>query len=120
MKLAREIIGHFKPYWISVVLAVVFALIGGAFTILPPILTGKLVDDVLKNDSVQLLPWIIGGFIFAYVGKVVFESLQEYIQIKVGLDVITDMQLRAFKKLHKAPMSFSAHTKGRYALQADP
>ena len=110
MKLAREIIGHFKPYWISVVLAVVFALIGGAFTILPPILTGKLVDDVLKNDSVQLLPWIIGGFIFAYVGKVVFESLQEYIQIKVGLDVITDMQLRAFKKLHKAPMSFFQHT----------
>ncbi|KMY44367.1 ABC transporter [Bacillus sp. FJAT-27916] len=110
MKLAKEILGHFKPYWFSVVMAVVFALIGGAFTILPPILTGKLVDDVLQNEAVQLLPWIIGGFVIAYIGKVVFESLQEYIQIKVGLDVITDMQLRAFKKLHKAPMSFFQHT----------
>ena len=110
MRLTREILGHFKPYWISITIAVVFSLIGGAFTILPPILTGKLVDDVLIQNVTELLPWLIGGIIISYLGKVVFESLQEYIQIKVGLDVITDMQLRAFKKLHKAPMSFFQKT----------
>src|SRR4051794_24826052 len=93
MRLAGEILGHFKPYWISITIAVVFSLIGGAFTILPPILTGKLVDDVLLHNVIELLPWIIGGIIVSYIGKVVFESMQEYIQIKVGLDVITDMQL---------------------------
>lgn len=110
MRLAGEILGHFKPYWISITIAVVFSLIGGAFTILPPILTGKLVDDVLLHNVIELLPWIIGGIIVSYIGKVVFESMQEYIQIKVGLDVITDMQLRVFKKLHKAPMSFFQKT----------
>ena len=38
MRLTKEILGHFKPYWISITIAVVFSLIGGAFTILPPIL----------------------------------------------------------------------------------
>ena len=63
MRLAREILGHFKPYWISIVIAIVFSLIGGAFTILPPILTGKLVDDVLIQNRTELLLWIIGGII---------------------------------------------------------
>lgn len=105
MNLAKSLLGHFKPYWKNIIIAFLFSLIGGFFTILPPIFTGKLVDGVI-HKSLDLLPWLITGILIAFLGKVIFESLQEYVQIKLGLDVITDMQLRVFKKLHKAPLSF--------------
>ena len=54
--------------------------------------------------------WLVGGVLVAFLGKSLFETLQEYVQVKIGLDVITDMQIRAFKKLHRTPMSFFTTT----------
>jgi ATP-binding cassette, subfamily B, bacterial len=91
-------------------LALFFSLVGGAFTILPPILAGKLVDEVIGDREMNFLLLVVGGVLVAYLGKSLFETLQEYVQVKIGLDVITDMQIRAFKKLHRTPMSFFTTT----------
>jgi ATP-binding cassette, subfamily B, bacterial len=110
MNLLRTTLKHFKPYWRKLLLALVFSLVGGAFTILPPILAGMLVDEVIEGREMTLLLWVIGGVLVAYLGKSLFEALQEFVQVTIGLDVITDMQIRAFKKLHRTPMSFFTTT----------
>jgi ATP-binding cassette, subfamily B, bacterial len=110
MNILKTTLGHFKPYWRKLLLAITFSLIGGAFTILPPILAGKLVDEVIGARETSFLLWIVGGVLVAFLGKSLFETLQEYVQVKIGLDVITDMQIRAFKKLHRTPMSFFTTT----------
>ncbi|WP_419954108.1 ABC transporter ATP-binding protein [Neobacillus niacini] len=110
MNLLKTTLGHFKPYWRKLLLALAFSLMGGAFTILPPILAGKLVDEVIGARDTTFLLWIVGGVLIAFLGKSSFETLQEYVQVKIGLDVITDMQIRAFKKLHRTPMSFFTTT----------
>lgn len=106
MKILIETLNHFKPYWKILLLAFGSSLIAGAFAVLPPILTGKVVDELLGDANSQVLYYLIFGIMLAFLCKIVFESLQEFIQVKIGLDVISDMQLRAFKKLQKAPMSF--------------
>ena len=110
MNLLKITLLHFKPYWKKLLLALVFSLLGGAFTILPPILAGKLVDEVIGARETNFLLWLVGGVLVAFLGKSLFETLQEYVQVKIGLDVITDMQIRAFKKLHRTPMSFFTTT----------
>ncbi len=110
MNLLKTTVAHFKPYWKKLLLALAFSLLGGAFTILPPILAGKLVDEVIGAREANLLLWLVGGVLVAFLGKSLFETLQEYVQVKIGLDVITDMQIRAFKKLHRTPMSFFTTT----------
>ena len=110
MNLLKTTLIHFKPYWRKLLLALVFSLISGAFTILPPILAGKLVDEVIGARETNFLLWLVGGVLIAFLGKSLFETLQEYVQVKIGLDVITDMQIRAFKKLHRTPMSFFTTT----------
>jgi ATP-binding cassette, subfamily B, bacterial len=110
MNLLKTTVEHFKPYWRKLLLALSFSLVGGAFTILPPILAGKLVDEVLGDREMNFLLLVVGGVLVAYLGKSLFETLQEYVQVKIGLDVITDMQIRAFKKLHRTPMSFFTTT----------
>jgi ATP-binding cassette subfamily B protein/subfamily B ATP-binding cassette protein MsbA len=110
MKLFKETVLHFKPYWKGLLLALVCALAGGAFTIIPPILAGKLVDTIIPMKMSDTMIWIVAGVIAAFFLKVMFEGLQEYIQVRIGLDVITDMQMRAFKRLHRTPMSFFATT----------
>jgi ATP-binding cassette, subfamily B, bacterial len=110
MNLLKTTVEHFKPYWRKLLLALIFSLVGGAFTILPPILAGKLVDEVIGEREMNFLLLVAGGVLVAYLGKSLFETLQEYVQVKIGLDVITDMQIRAFKKLHRTPMSFFTTT----------
>lgn len=110
MNLLKTTVEHFKPYWRKLLLALFFSLAGGAFTILPPILAGKLVDEVIGERETTFLLWIVTGVLVAFLGKSLFETLQEYVQVKIGLDVITDMQIRAFKKLHRTPMSFFTTT----------
>ncbi|MEH6936845.1 ABC transporter ATP-binding protein [Bacillus sp. JJ664] len=110
MKILIETLNHFKPYWKILLLAFGSSLIAGAFAVIPPILTGKVVDELLGAANSQVLFYFIFGIMLAFLCKVVFESLQEFIQVKIGLDVISDMQLRAFKKLQKAPMSFFSTT----------
>jgi ATP-binding cassette, subfamily B, bacterial len=110
MNILKTTLGHFKPYWRKLLLALAFSLIGGAFTILPPILAGKLVDEVIGARETSFLLWIVGGVLVAFLGKSLFETLQEYVQVKIGFDVITDMQIRAFKKLHRTSMSFFTTT----------
>ncbi len=110
MNLLKITLAHFKPYWRKLLLALLFSLLGGAFTVLPPILAGKLVDEVIGARETTFLLWLVGGVLVAFLGKSLFETLQEYVQVKIGLDVITDMQIRAFKKLHRTPMSFFTTT----------
>ncbi|PAE41147.1 ABC transporter ATP-binding protein [Bacillus sp. 7884-1] len=110
MNLLKTTVEHFKPYWRKLSLALLFSLVGGAFTILPPILAGKLVDEVIGDREINFLLLVVGGVLVAYLGKSLFETLQEYVQVKIGFYVITDMQIRAFKKLHRTPMSFFTTT----------
>ena len=110
MNLLRTTLQHFKPYWRKLLIALFFSLIGGAFTILPPILVGKLVDEVIGDKAIAFILWIVFGILAAFLGKALFESLQEFVQVKIGFDVITDMQIRAFKRLHRTPMSFFSKT----------
>ncbi|MGG2026805.1 ABC transporter ATP-binding protein [Gottfriedia sp. S16(2024)] len=110
MKILIETINHFKPYWKVFLVAFVCSLIAGAFAIIPPILTGKLVDEIVGGPDSKIIFYLILGIMLSFLFKVGFESLQEFIQVKIGLDVITDMQLRAFTKLQKAPMTFFSTT----------
>jgi ATP-binding cassette subfamily B protein/subfamily B ATP-binding cassette protein MsbA len=110
MKLLTVTLKHFKPYWRGLLLAFVCSLIGGAFTVIPPLLAGKLVDEILPNKMTDMIGWLVAGVFFAFLLKIIFEALQEFIQVQIGLDVITDMQLRAFGRLHRTPMSFFTTT----------
>lgn len=110
MSLFRKTIDHFKPYKGQIGLTFLCAIVAGAVATLPPILTGKLVDEVLPLHMTTAIYWLILAVLGSFFLKVTFESLQEYIQVRIGLDVISDMQMRAFRKLHRAPMSMFATT----------
>ncbi|MFD1737854.1 ABC transporter ATP-binding protein [Bacillus salitolerans] len=110
MNILKTTLRHFKPYWKRLLLALAFSIVGGLFTIVPSILVGKLVDEVISGMEMNFLLWVVGGVLVAFLGKSLFETMQEYVQVKIGLDVITDMQIRAFRRLHRTPMSFFSNT----------
>jgi ATP-binding cassette subfamily B protein/subfamily B ATP-binding cassette protein MsbA len=110
MRILHEMIRHFKPYWKSLTLVLIFTLLSGLIAVVPPILTGEIVQKVLIDHQNSLLPFLIGGILGSFVLKSIFDSLQEFIQVKAGLAVISDIQMRAFKKIQKTPMSFFSKT----------
>jgi len=110
MNIFRQTIQHFRPYKGRIALTFLCALFAGGVGTLPPILAGRLVDDVLPGRLTDTIVWLALGVLGAFLLKTMFESLQEFIQVKIGLDVITDMQMRAFRRLHRAPMTMFATT----------
>ncbi|HEU4965272.1 MAG TPA: ABC transporter ATP-binding protein [Bacilli bacterium] len=110
MNLFRKTLHHFQPYKGQIALTFLCAILAGAVATLPPILTGRLVDEVLPMHMTTAIYWLVAGVLGSFFLKVSFESLQEFIQVRIGLDVISDMQLRAFGNLHRAPMSMFATT----------
>ena len=63
MNLLKTTLAHFKPYWRKLLLALTFSVIGGAFTILPPILAGKLVDEVIGAQETTLLLGLLAVYL---------------------------------------------------------
>jgi ABC-type multidrug transport system fused ATPase/permease subunit len=110
VSLFRKTIEHFTPYKGQIALTFLCAILAGAVATLPPILTGKLVDEILPLHLTAAMYGLVAAVLGSFILKVMFESLQEYIQVRIGLDVISDMQMRAFRKLHRAPMSMFATT----------
>ncbi|MDF2558184.1 MAG: transporter ATP-binding protein [Bacillales bacterium] len=110
MRILHEMIKHFKPYWKSLILVLIFTLLSGFIAVVPPMLTGGIVQKVLIEHQKSLFPILIGGILISFVLKSVFDSLQEFIQVKAGMAVISDIQMRAFKKIQKTPMSFFSKT----------
>ncbi len=121
MNLLKTTVNHFKPYWRKLLVALIFSIIGGLFTIVPPVLVKTLGGRSDCGGDLNFLVWVVGRVLGAYLGKSLFETMQEYVQVKIGLDVITDMQIRAFRKLHRdTDVVLLENPEGRYALPSDP
>lgn len=94
-----------RPYWSSILLLLGVMVAGVCLDLVPPLLTRKLVDEVITpRKNMDWLPWILGGLVAAstcrmllnivigrtssFVGTRITKELRERVQSKLlGLNV---------------------------------
>ena len=106
MALYGRLLEFLKPYWLKLVLAMVFMSLVAAMNGLTAFVVKPVLDNIFFEKNAQMLYLIPVGVILLYLVKGIFEYLQAYLMGYVGQRVITDIRNLVFSSLQRQPLSF--------------
>jgi ATP-binding cassette subfamily B protein len=89
-----------RPYWGSIGLLLLFMLLGVCLDLLPPRLTGLLVDKVLvPKENFSWLPWILLSLVTASLTRSGISIMIGRLSSKVGTQVTKELREKLEQKL---------------------
>ena len=106
MALYLRLLSFTKPYWVKLVLAMIFMSGVAGTNGLTAFLVKPVLDKIFFEKNATLLYLIPFGIILLYLCKGAFEYLQAYLMGFVGQKVITDIRNLVFQRLQRQPLSF--------------
>ncbi len=93
MKKIRTYIWEHKG---SYFLGVISLLIAVTLDMLSPRLTAHMVDDVILGGQMNLLVWLLLGFLGIGLGRCIFQYIKEYTFDRVGSEIAAEMRRDLF------------------------
>lgn len=101
-----RILGYLRPHRGLVLTTLSFATLTTVFDLLPPWLIKVIIDDVIQAERADLLPWVLGGLVVAYVLKNTLNSLRIRFNNILEQRVIFDLRQQVFHALQRLSVSF--------------
>lgn len=102
----RRLLGYLRPYMPQVLVSMVLLLGGAVLQILPPRLTGILVDEVLIQSDMARLWYLVTILGLAYLGAALLTGAKSYLMAWVGQRVVRDLRSQVFHHLQYLRMQF--------------
>jgi len=106
LKSLLRVLGYIRPYWGWAALTFVAASAAAAIELLPPWLLKLVIDDVIGQNQIALLPWLIGGLLLAYAGKNLAASLRIRFNNTLEQQVVYDLRSDVFAALQRLSISY--------------
>lgn len=104
--LLMRVFSYLKPYWKQLLLVLVCLVASSAFSILPSVLTGKIIDEGLIGRDLKKLVY----FIVLSLGVTLASNLigvgQSYINTWIAQHITFDMRNNMFRHLQKMSQHF--------------
>ena len=89
-----------RPYWSSILLLLGVMVGGVCLDLVPPLLTRKLVDEVIiPHTNIGWLPWILGGLVAASAGRMLLNVIIGRTSSFVGTRITKELRERVQSKL---------------------
>lgn len=108
MKLLKRISSYLYPYWKQVLLIFICILVSSTLSLLPSILTGKIIDDGLINRNLDELIKLILLSLIVMLSSNLIGVLESYLNTWISQHIIFDMKNNMFK--HLQYMSYDFYT----------
>lgn len=106
--LLKRVFGYLLPYWPKLLLVAAAILLSSFFSILPSMLTGRIIDDGLIGGDFNMLI----GLIAASFGVLILSNLigvaRSYLNVWVAQNITFDMRNKMFAHLLKMSHRFFA------------
>ncbi|MBQ6677556.1 MAG: ABC transporter ATP-binding protein [Clostridia bacterium] len=104
----KRIFASLKPYRFSLVLSVIFGIVGVSLTLAIPVLVGRAVDlmvgaGAVDRDGIGPILWAIAG---AAALSAVFQWLMTVVNNRITYNVTRDLRRAAFRTLQAVPVSY--------------
>lgn len=106
IKLLKRISSYLYPYWKQVLLIFICILVSSTLSLLPSILTGKIIDDGLINRNLDELIKLILLSLFVMLSSNLIGVLESYLNTWISQHIIFDMKNNMFKHLQYMPYDF--------------
>ncbi|MBE6754521.1 MAG: ABC transporter ATP-binding protein [Ruminococcaceae bacterium] len=105
-ELLLRILSYLKPYWPQFIMVFVAILLSSVVGLLPSLITGRIVDEALVGENMQLLiKLVILAFLTLGLSQVI-GVLENYINAWISQRIIFDMKNQMYDHLQHMPHSF--------------
>jgi ATP-binding cassette, subfamily B, multidrug efflux pump len=105
-RLMRRLLVYLRPYWRSVLLALVAILASAALQLLPPWLTLQVIDVYIPAGDVSGLAFIGGIFVAVLVGEFTLEFLHTTTLQMTGQKIMFDLRMQIYEHLQRLDVKF--------------
>lgn len=104
--LLKRILSYLKPYWLQFIFVFITILLSAVVGLLPSIITGKIVDEALVGQSMELLIQLLLAALAAIVVSQLVGVLENYINAWISQKIIFDMRNEMYHHIQYMPHSF--------------
>jgi len=106
VKSLLRVLRYIRPYWRLAALTFAAAGAAAALELLPPWVVKLVIDDIIGQNQISLLPWLIGGLLLAQAGKNLAASLRIRFNNTLEQQVIYDLRSEVFAALQRLSISY--------------
>ncbi|MBQ3671215.1 MAG: ABC transporter ATP-binding protein [Treponema sp.] len=104
--LLKRVFSYIVPYWKQMVLVLLAIFVSSVFTLLPAILTGRIIDEGLIGRNLSALIVFIALSLAVTLGANLIGVAQNYLNTWVAQHIIFDMRNKMYRHLQKMPQRF--------------
>jgi ABC-type multidrug transport system fused ATPase/permease subunit len=102
--------GLLGPYWKALAATTVLLLIYTALSLIPPLLQGAIVDEVVGPKDVQRLIQLVALLALVYAAAELANYGDQYIRHTVGERFLFDLRVRLYNHLQRLSLAFYDRT----------
>ncbi len=111
--LLKRVFSYLVPYWKQFLLVLVCLLVSSVFTLLPSILTGKIIDDGLIGRNMKALVTLIGLSLAVTLGANLIGVAESYLNTWIAQHITFDMRNKMYRHLqHMSQRFFTSSNQG--------
>ena len=104
--LIKRILSYLKPYWLQFLFVFIAILLSATIGLLPSIITGRIVDEALIGEDLQLLIRLLLMAFATLAASQIIGVLESYINAWIANRIIFDMKNQMYDHLQHMPHSF--------------
>jgi ATP-binding cassette, subfamily B, bacterial len=105
-EIVRRVSVFLMPYKWMALATIGCAVVSLGFAFVYPKLTSYIIDEVITNQRIDELPWVVGGLIGAFLMRELFNSLRIIINNHFEQNVIFDMRQQVYGRLQNLPVNY--------------
>ena len=106
MSVFSRLIRDLKPYWKTLLLAIVLTFATAGIQLVPPLFYRWIIDGALSTHDVQQLVSLVVGLVGVYLATGLLSGADQYIRHALGQKFIYDLRLRLYDHLQRLSLSF--------------
>ncbi|MBR2820621.1 MAG: ABC transporter ATP-binding protein [Clostridiales bacterium] len=107
-ELLKRVFSYLKPYTKQLILVLLCIIVSSFLTLLPSILTGKILDEGLLNKDLRALVFYISLSLAVTLGASLIGVAQTYINTWIAQHITFDMRNQMYKHLQNMSQRFFA------------
>lgn len=109
-KITRELLlrigSYLKPYWKQMLLVVATILMSSVLSIMPAVLTGRIIDEGLIGRDLNMLVRLLLISLAVTLGANLIGVLESYLNTWIGQHITYDMRNSMYRHLQSMPHQF--------------
>ncbi len=106
LPLLKRIFSYLAPYWKQMAVVLICIIVSSAFSLLPSVLTGKIIDDGLIGQNMRLLVILILTSLGVTLGANLIRVAESYLNTWIAQHITFDMRNKMYKHLQQMSQGF--------------